>query len=75
MNDEIPESFLKGMSDIEEGRVYPMEVVMSYKSEDYNEGYRDGFNQCLKEHSEKHRALEKLIAAIKPWNIHPETKL
>jgi hypothetical protein len=47
----IPESFLQTISDFENGKVYVMEN-MNTKSQDYNEGYRDGFNQCLKEQAE-----------------------
>ncbi len=63
LSDEIPESFLQGIKDAMEGRVYPMSVVMSSKSDDYNQGYRDGFNQCLKDQTE---LGNNLIASIKP---------
>ncbi len=72
LSDEIPESFLQGIKDAMEGRVYPMSVVMSSKSDDYNQGYRDGFNQCLKDQTE---LGNNLIASIKPEAINPETQL
>ncbi len=58
MNEEIPESFYQSLRDCAEGRLYPLGVVMSLKSEDYNEGYRDGFNQCLKD--QKTKAAKRL---------------
>ncbi len=62
---EIPQSFLEGMSDINAGRVTPMDII--YESADYNRGYMDGMNQARKEERD---LLEKLLSLITSKNIH-----